>query len=44
MRDGDAQHFGAPLFQRGEYVMQQVGELAERHVAEIEFLILPYAQ
>merc|ERR1712187_262775 len=29
--DGDAQHFGASLFQRGEYVMHELEQLQQRH-------------
>ena len=37
VRDGDAQHFGAALFQRGEYVMHELGDLAERYAADTWF-------
>ena len=31
VRPGKSQHFGAPLFQRGEYAMHELSQLAQRH-------------
>ena len=31
VRHGDAQHFGATLFQRGDYVMHELEQLQQRH-------------
>ena len=31
VREGEAQHFGAPLFQRGDYAMHELDQLAQRH-------------
>lgn len=33
-RDGESQHFGAPLFNRGAYVVHELEQLAGRHVDE----------
>ena len=33
-RDGDSKHFGAPLFQRAEYVMHELNGLAGRHYCD----------
>ena len=30
-RDGDSKHFGAPLFQRGEYALHELESLSHRH-------------
>ena len=38
--DGDAQHFGATLFQRGEYVMHELEQLRQRHPGDIQFLLI----
>ena len=35
--DGDAQRFGASLFQRGEYVMHELDDLVVRHAVDEEF-------
>eukprot|EP00747_Dinoflagellata_sp_TGD_P150832 gnl/TRDRNA2_/TRDRNA2_177152_c1_seq5.p1 gnl/TRDRNA2_/TRDRNA2_177152_c1~~gnl/TRDRNA2_/TRDRNA2_177152_c1_seq5.p1 ORF type:complete len:128 (-),score=22.58 gnl/TRDRNA2_/TRDRNA2_177152_c1_seq5:72-455(-) len=35
--NGESQHFGAALFQRGEYAMHELDDLAERHAADVEF-------
>ena len=37
VRDGVAQHFGAALCQRDEYVMHEFVDLAERHAADTDF-------
>lgn len=31
VRPGESQHFGAPLFQRGEYAMHELDQLVQRH-------------
>eukprot|EP00747_Dinoflagellata_sp_TGD_P169990 gnl/TRDRNA2_/TRDRNA2_200374_c0_seq1.p1 gnl/TRDRNA2_/TRDRNA2_200374_c0~~gnl/TRDRNA2_/TRDRNA2_200374_c0_seq1.p1 ORF type:complete len:770 (+),score=171.24 gnl/TRDRNA2_/TRDRNA2_200374_c0_seq1:50-2311(+) len=35
-REGQSQHFGAPLFKRGEYVLHELDRLVQRHQNEIE--------
>ena len=36
-RDGESQHFGSALFQRGEYALHELDQLVQRHSADIEF-------
>jgi len=31
VRNGESQHFGAPLFQRGEYALSQLADVSQRH-------------
>merc|ERR1712060_232064 len=34
VREGESQHFGAPLFKRGEYVLHELEQVVQRHAAD----------
>jgi hypothetical protein len=40
VREGESQHFGAPLFQRGEYAMHELQRVSERHPDDLHLFDL----